>query len=474
MLLAFACVGLGFAACDENIHDFGKEYGAQPGNLAYIADDDRVFVKTIKHDLDGGESGVDTIMVKFPVHLSEPAKSETRITLDVDNYLIPIYNAANGTTYQEMLGDYIRTRTTELTIPEGQTRSRDSITVAIARQVKDLKNMNGYLIPVKIRNFRGTDVGIDYAQRQSYIAIDVLFENTVAASGTLMVNTASQDLNAVEFKLTSQYTIQSDASVRMTVNNDLIAAFNDKVGGNFQPIAGGLPAYYDVAFAKGAKEGTFKLNYGGEVSGLNDPRGYVVPLEVVSVTGDNMSMPAADKKALYAVVYSNGTAYIADQAEIGTKETDRTGYSATAKYNNGSNFAAPAPNPNGLFMTGSSPATMFALLSVARPVNFVIDFGKDVENVSGFTVLNVMTTSNNENHIRTMDVSLASSAMKENGMRMDIVKGMDFNATDPVRPKVVNVGFDTPVTARYLYLENVMNVKSYMTLNEFFIFTKAE
>jgi hypothetical protein len=41
-----------------------------------------------------------------------------------------------------------------------------------------------------------------------------------------------------------------------------------------------------------------------------------------------------------------------------------------------------------------------------------------------------------------------------------------------VRPKVMNIKFDSPIKARYIYLDNVKNVSSYITLNEFRIFVQ--
>jgi hypothetical protein len=423
------------------------------------------------HHIDGGLPGTDTVVVKFPVHLTKPAVSETRVTLDVDRDLVAIYNAVHGTSYIRFEDRYLTVEGATLTIPQGETRSRDSVTVAVARPMKELTNRSGYLIPVKIRNFRGTDVGIDYEKRQSYVSIDVAFENTVQVGGMAMVNTAHTELNGVEFKVNSLYPVQGTdgAKVVIRVNNDLIAEFNAATGSDYQPIAEGLPSSYEMGIGTGETAVTFTLGYTGETSALSDPRGYVVPLEVASVTGENMTAPRSNESVIYAVVYSNGGAYVAEQAEIGVKVTDRTGYSATGAYDNGQ---APTGNnmgtPNDIVVAGK----MYAIMSPVRPFCFAIDLGAEVENITGFTITNAMGSGNSQPYyIRTMDVSCASEAMQEAGARMEIKKGLDLNATDPVRPKIVNVRFDTPVTARYIYLDNVANVSSYLVTGDFYIFT---
>jgi hypothetical protein len=466
LALALTCLGLGFAACDENVHDFGKDYGSTPGNLAYIADADKQSEHNIFWNLEGERSGVDTVVVKIPVYLSEPAKSETRVTLAVDDYLREVYNAANGTSYYELASQYIGLTNPTLTIREGETKSAGTFTVAVARLMNEMTEMNGYLIPVKIRSFRGTDVGIDYTQRASYVAINVAFENTVEASG--VVNATNKNLNEVELKVTSRHMIQSDASVTFSVDNSLIAAFNAERGTDFQPIASGLPATCDVPLAVGTKEATFTLNYTGEP--LNDGRGYLVPLKITSTTGTNMVTPEGDENVIYVVVLSNSGSYVADQASIGTKITDTTGYSASAAYDNGSSTGA---TPNAIFLTGTGMTSMFMIMSppAARTISIAIDLGKEVENITGFTLTNAMPGNGSNQSVRTMNVSYSNEVMKEANFKMDVVK-MDFNTTTPVRPKVINIKFDSPITARYIYLDNVKNVSSYITLNEFRIFVQ--
>jgi hypothetical protein len=472
MWLALSFLGLGFAACDENIHDFSKVTASEPSNYVYIAEEEEEFVYNVLQNLDGGHSAADTILIKFPVHLTKAAQSEMKMTLDVDNDLIAVYNAAHGTSYLPLDAQYRSLKNDgKLTIPKGETRSKDSLTLVVTRAMKDLTNLNGYLIPVKIRNFDGIDVGIDYQRRHSYLAINVAFENTVQASGMTIVNTAYQALNEVAFTVHSLYPIRGagDAKVQMSVNNDRIAEFNTRMGSHFQPVTSGLPSSYEVGISTGSSDGTFTLNYSGDLSALNDPRGYVVPLEVTSVTGENMTAPESNKNVIYAVIYSNKGGFVADEANlVGTKVTDRSGYNVVKfAYNNG---AAPSMTgtPNNLFSS-----TMVGVMPLSRPLCITVDLGKEIENIKGFQIVNSMANGSNFN-IRTLDVAYATQAMYEGGISMELGKGINLLTADPSLPKNCNIGFDKPITARYLYIDNIQhNGGTYLGLTDFYIFTQS-
>ena len=166
-------VGVGVVACDENVHDFGKQTGSEPSIYAYIADKEEEIVFNLSYNSETGELSGPAVKVQFPVHLTEPAKTETKITLDVDNGLIPIYNTFHEKGYLPLEGSHLDVKDDTLTIPEGETSSKDSITVTVIKPMEALTSTQGYLIPVKIRNFDGADVGIDYEKRRSYIVINV-------------------------------------------------------------------------------------------------------------------------------------------------------------------------------------------------------------------------------------------------------------------------------------------------------------
>jgi hypothetical protein len=171
-------------------------------------------------------------------------------------------------------------------------------------------------------------------------------------------------------------------------------------------------------------------------------------------------------------VYSNGATYVADQAEIGVKVTDVTGYTATGIAVNGTAIPAPMNNTANLFSTGTR--NVYAWMAPKSPLRLTFDLGTEVENITGFTLTNAMTNNGSNQNMKVMDISFATGKMSDAATKINIVTALDLSTASTSKPKVMNIKFDAPITARYIYLDNMSNTNtsSYWALNEFRIFVQ--
>jgi hypothetical protein len=94
------------------------------------------------------EEGV--VVAKFPVRCTSEASSELKVTLSIDNSLVNAFNTANSTLYSKIPDGTAAVINNILTIPKGNMRSSDSITVSIPSEAFSQLTDQGYVVPVKI------------------------------------------------------------------------------------------------------------------------------------------------------------------------------------------------------------------------------------------------------------------------------------------------------------------------------------
>jgi len=188
----FAALGMGlFFSCDDSTHDFTKKTGADAANDVYIADTEFNF--SISRNGDLGINGADTILAKFLVYSSLPAESDIKVSLVTDNDLVAVYNAQHGTGYMPIQSNYITFVKQTVTIAKGEKSSTDSIIVYYNKNVKDLANTNGYVVPIKIRAVGGADVKIRYEERMTYLVINVVDKPETVLDGDSELGTQMTD-----------------------------------------------------------------------------------------------------------------------------------------------------------------------------------------------------------------------------------------------------------------------------------------
>jgi hypothetical protein len=371
----------------------------------------------------------------------------------------------------------------QLTIPKGETQSKDSITIAYTKKMNTLSDTLGYLIPVRIRSYKGLDTKIDYNERISYLKINVAQQNGVYSTYqtiTVLNAPATDDytnLDGIEFKLSSFFETASNTKVQLSVNNSLIAAWNEKTGDNYQPIPQEDFNPVEVTFAKGAIEASGKISYTGDYTTLSNPKGYLIPYEITSVTGENIKEVTA-KKVVYVIVdINNRTCTVADDdSTLGTKVAATA---TRAKYkvvrfvdSNGidmtGNIPIPGAIPNYMFTDDNAQFWVLQAPSFANPnkLNITVDLSADVKNITGL-LLEGFQLSVSMN-MKAVDIKCATSSQGASGMdtavgRISMTEGR----------QMLYIEFSEPITGRYIKLNNMTATSSanILGLRQFYIYT---
>jgi hypothetical protein len=496
--LCLLLVVLGLAACDEDIHNFTKTTASEASNNIFIADS--IFTYSVFWDLEGEFTAtMDTVTAKFPVSLAKPSETDVVVTLKTDSSLIAAYNMRYGTNYGIALPQEVETSDMTVTIPAGQTVSVDSISVTYTRPKTSLTRIGGYLIPIKIASYKGADVKIAYDKRHCYLAVDVVRENEVYFDGGdtfTSVNAVEQDLNEMSFALKSRYVIQGkeDAKVKVSVNNNLIAAFNAEQGADYQPIPSGLTTSYEVTMSKGSSDAaTFKLEYTGDVSALDDSKEYVIPLEISSVSGDAAIHVMESDKVFYLIVSvfaapkPTTSTVVATEAEIGgTKVADKSKYvlvshsfvdgSAAVGMFGNSPVLLNFPKEGGYYnISAAMPGMESFGGGMIKKVKMTIDLGVEYRNITGLYLQNNPGAPDGyAGSIESLDIGFGTE--KTYGMGMSAVVAGTISTSK--RPRDLYIKFAQPITARYIMLDNIANgnmaagAANVFRLNSFNIYTQ--
>ncbi|GAB6009863.1 BT_3987 domain-containing protein [Dysgonomonas reticulitermitis] len=476
--LLFAALGIGlFTACNEDIHDFAKKTGSDAAHAVYIADS--VFNYRISHSANAEVTGADTILIKFPVHSTNAVGNDVTVRLAIDNKLVDVYNVQHGTGYKYITNCSVSHST--LTIPKGQTQSADSVAIAYTGKLSALLDRNGYLLPVKITSYGGADVKIDYEERVAYLKINVsqqngVYFNDMESSGEITNNPVlgifDNDFNDIKFKLSSLYEIIGETKIVLSVNNSLVSDFNSRMGTEYQAVPESDFEPVEVTFPAGAKsvEGTF--SYKGNVSTLTDMRGYVVPLEITSITGADIDKVNA-QRVFYAIVFNSDlhSEYVASESDLGTKVTDRSKYGIPKLADSSGRdllaawsvppYSTTFPNgyANEIFKNGSA-GYMITSMS-GRLLDITIDLGEEVQNITGIC----LSSSTSNNSMKAVDIYYATEAKYAAGLSSFAGKIERGGATQNMYVKI-----SEPVTARYLRF-SITPSSAAVRLSQFYIYT---
>lgn len=476
-----------FGACSDDINDFKKDTEANASNEVYIDAANRTFKYNVYYTADDEVQGADTIMVKFPVQTTEKAVGNIRVTFTVDNALVDVYNEKNGTAYLSVSSEDLSINS--VTIPEGATISTDSVKIAYKKTLIELKKIanytKGFLIPVKIATSAGVDAKIDYSERIAYIVVDVkqgngIFfkeeENSVRFT-TIPALSEYADITDVPFTLYSESAVNGDVKINLAVNNSWVTAYNEKMGTNYLPI----PEPSKITFANNAETipdgATFAngtLSYTGVTSVLNDPNGYLIPVEIATVTGDDITGEKA-RKVFYVIVDISNlySIQVADDSELGVKQSDRTGYSVPVFVNaaTGANVAPAngATAYNNMFNATTSSFWMTQTANLKLKV--VVDLGSEVSDITGLLLESAQPSASMT--IRDVDLSYATQAMYDKGQETSLWKlRIPYQTAAPTSPpQFLYIKFSQPVTGRYIILNNMCSNSQIMGLRGFFIYT---
>ncbi|MDR0422284.1 MAG: DUF1735 domain-containing protein [Proteiniphilum sp.] len=470
--------------CEENIHDFKKPYGSEASAKVYIDAKDLIREHTVTHTIN---SGSDTLLVKFPVYSTAPVASRTKVRLIIDAELQNLYNQENETHYILLPEEVLATRLT-VWIPEGETESEDSVTVAYANPMSRLNGISSdgtgqmeYLLPIRILKVSGADAGIKYDSRTSYVKVSVRQEDGVKVTSPAVffrntpIFNLFTDIGKIPFTVsTCHMNVTEPVKVRMELNNNLIAAYNEANGTNYRPLPGNVTPI-DLEIEEGRNNVSAMLNYAGDIAALTDRNGYLIPLEIRS---SDISV-SEKEKVFYTVILVDNATIIPDEqvtvsmktdaalsdeyaAELGVQQTDRSGYSVGVRnmvtdleqppYSSG----YPAKN---MITDGSGTALFNSSSSLV--MNVIIDLGKDTENITGFRLEGYSATG----CAKSYDVCYATEAMYLN-------REESWTGTIDDCLRYVYVKMSEPVKARYIILRNVKPTlpSGYIGWKEFYLY----
>ncbi len=466
---------LGLAACNEEINDYTTQTAPNPAEQVFIADS--IIPIRLSWNADTVDAGVDTVWVKFPVQVTKPAASDIKVTLMIDNDLMTLYNAEHGTNYSSLAAADLTTDL-DVTIPAGQTESTDSVSIAYNKSIKNLLDTNGYMIPVRIRYYSGVDIAPDYQGRHSYIFLNVARENAVRFSRqeTSIANFTVAptgyadgfvDVNTLSFQLSAYYPAKSAATVTVAVNNSLIDAYNTTNGTEFLPVpAGALTQSYPIDFAVGEVTKTVSLAYTGDKTSLNDLKGYLIPLEITSVTGEGMNKVTARSvyyvKILVSTLKLDAVAAIADMT--GSRVTaGRTGYKVLRAVDmSGANLTGTVSN----IFTDADGTNWSQGSFNGNLANFTIDLGTEQE-ITGVELQGYSATA--AQWITSLEVRYSTE--ETYAKNQDAAVGKVLIAS-PARYTYLR--FSEPVTARYIHLNDIAHGNNAtFGLQQFYIYVKG-
>jgi hypothetical protein len=280
------------------------------------------------------------------------------------------------------------------------------------------------------------------------------------------------------------FKVQENVAIRLSANNELVAAYNEAKGTTYLPIPN-----EDISFAnsvvtmlKGETASFATFSYTGQPDALSDEKGYLIPIEITTVNFvnniDEEIKIIEAKKTFYVVVdvYINNFSAerVADDVEMGVKQNDRTGYSVVSFTNElntkvnpdggsvSNMFVADATNWQRACLGYAQPATAY---DGRRELHITIDLGSEVSNIKGF----LLETVGGQNYIATqISVNLATKQMYDQGKKIHL--GYINPTWSPLVSSNEYIKFSEPISARYIML-NDLRAPAALKVVGFYIYT---
>ena len=445
-----------WTGCSEDINNYEKTTPAEANNKVFFSEKNVEVVYNAFRDVNGEVTNLDTLVAKLVVNCSEPAASDLKIKVNLDTLMVSAFNKHHETSYRQMAG-YIKVNRNTLTIPEGATESADTLVVALTIPLssKELDNTDGYMVPVSITSASGYDAQVDYDKRISYVTLNVTQENGVgfAEGKTEAAVTAAAAQAGYEFPIMAFAKSDKDVNIELKVDNGLVADFNSRYHTDFKTLADGTYTLPAVTMTAGTTSCNGSISFGeGALSGGN----YLIPIKVnaASEVGNTVKILAND--TYYLMVNGATGASLVTEADLGTKQTDRSAYKIVS-------------STSGLSFNKGSFADMFKdnadfwVLGKAYTPDIVIDLGAEYKNITGI----LFEASAKSMLVKELSVSYAGEALYADYPARAVFVGA-------VVPTVAAsyIKFEQPVTARYITLNHMEAAKTYYTGKNFFIYTQ--
>lgn len=144
------------------------------------------------------------VEAKFPVKSTMPANKTTKVRIDVNNDFVDVYNEQNNKDYLALDKKFLKIENQELTIPQGEVKSTDSLRIYIPEEnVKEIES-GVYLIPIEIKETEGLPRTITSERNIYYLIANVQFQNIEFSSEWEMEGTLAKDKSKWSVRYESQ------------------------------------------------------------------------------------------------------------------------------------------------------------------------------------------------------------------------------------------------------------------------------
>lgn len=196
-MLSLVC----FCACnDDEVYDIegneGFVYFNELKGFPRLMDEQSV-VRTFA-DMTG------KIEAKFPVKSTMPANQTTKVRIDVNNDFVDVYNEQNNKDYLALDKKFLKIENQELTIPQGEVKSTDSLRIYIPEENVEEIESGLYLIPIEIKETEGLPRTITSERNIYYLIANVQFQNIEYSSEWEMEGTLAKDKSKWSVRYESQ------------------------------------------------------------------------------------------------------------------------------------------------------------------------------------------------------------------------------------------------------------------------------
>lgn len=162
-MLALCTVSLG-ACNDEETYDFPGD----PYTHVFLQSNggNYLFVHTPK-------LSISTLNFELPLHCNHRATTPFSARVEIDNSLIATYNEENGTEYAEMPASALAVENSSVRFEQGGLMSVEPLRITANETFSELRNENGYLIPLRVSSIEGGDAKLVEGRLTTYVVVNV-------------------------------------------------------------------------------------------------------------------------------------------------------------------------------------------------------------------------------------------------------------------------------------------------------------
>lgn len=239
-MLALCTVG--FGACSE---DETYDFPGDPNTHVFLQSNGGtyLFVHTPK-------LSISTLNFELPLHCNHRAPASFSVKMEVDNSLIAAYNEEHGTEYAEIPASTLTIENSSVRFEQGGLKSVEPLRITANETFNELRNANGYLIPVRISSIEGGDAKLVEGRLTTYVVVNVK-EDDDNIYNEAADNSVTGALVSDRSGWTAEAPGADDAAEMFTDNNNYWAA-RASVGGAELPVTVNLGRSYTFDGIRGS------------------------------------------------------------------------------------------------------------------------------------------------------------------------------------------------------------------------------